>query len=132
MFSCLGDGNLPKQSALFMTAFATVFGLISACKIYAIHVHFPYAKWIPSGVAFSSGFFNTPSFSLARLTGGIIEHIHRTRFAKGQDDVRIIVMASGFVLGEGVASILCLTLRTLGYRAISCWGCSSGLCAGCP
>lgn len=94
-----------------------------------------YAKWIPSGVAFAIGFLNTPSFSLARLVGGVAEYVYRKHFAKdGQDgnDIWLIVVASGFVLGEGVISVVSLTLRTLGVGVASCWGCRHNLCGGCP
>jgi uncharacterized oligopeptide transporter (OPT) family protein len=75
---------------------------------------------------------NTPSFSIARLIGGVMEYIYRTRFAKDGGDIRLIVIASGFVLGEGVVSIVSLILRTLGVGVASCFGCGHGLCGGCP
>jgi hypothetical protein len=50
----------------------------------------------------------------------------------GGADIRVIVVASGFVLGEGVISIVSLVLRTCGVNVISCFGCSPGLCGGCP
>lgn len=82
--------------------------------------------------AFAIGFLNTPSFSLARLVGGILEHLYRTRIARNKSDIRLIVIASGFVLGEGVVSIVSLVLRTFGVGVASCWGCGHGMCAGCP
>ncbi|KAH9178305.1 OPT oligopeptide transporter protein-domain-containing protein [Lactarius sanguifluus] len=130
----LRDGSLPEKCAVFMVSFAMAFALISAFKTHASRRGLWYAKWIPSGVAFAIGFLNTPSFSLARLVGGVIEHIYHTRVAsKGKsDDIRLIVIASGFVLGEGVMSIMLLVLRTFGVGVVSCWGCSSGMCGGCP
>ncbi|PFH53036.1 hypothetical protein AMATHDRAFT_55989 [Amanita thiersii Skay4041] len=128
----LRDGQLPDQSALFMSIFALVFGLVSAVKTYASARQWKYAKWIPSGVAFAIGFLNTPSFSIARLIGGILEYVYRTRYKKDGNDIRLVVVASGFVLGEGVVSIVSLVLRILGVGVISCWGCGHGLCGGCP
>jgi uncharacterized oligopeptide transporter (OPT) family protein len=61
-----------------------------------------------------------------------MEYIYRTRFAKDGGDIRLIVIASGFVLGEGVVSIVSLILRTLGVGVASCFGCGHGLCGGCP
>jgi len=82
-------------------------------------------------VAFAIGFLNTPSFSLARLVGGITEYIYHTK--RGKDgDIGLIVVASGFVLGEGVMSVVCLLLRTYGVGVASCWGCDFGMCGGCP
>lgn len=128
-----GDGQLPDKTAVFMSSFALAFGLLSAFKTYATRRQLWYAKWIPSGVAFAIGFLNTPSFSIARLIGGIMEYVYRTRYARDGSDIRLIVVASGFVLGEGVASIVTLILRTFGVGVLSCWGCGiHGLCGGCP
>jgi len=129
----LRDGSLPEKSATFMLSSAILFALISAFKSHASSRGLWYAKWIPSGVAFAIGFLNTPSFSLARLVGGIVEHIYHARLASQgkDDDLPLIVVASGFVLGEGVMSVVCLVLRTYGIGVLSCWGCSSGMCGGC-
>ncbi len=129
-----GDGSLPEKSAVFMLSFAIVFALISAFKTHASGRGLWYAKWIPSGVAFAIGFLNTPSFSLARLAGGVIEYTYHTRRASRAEDgdIRLIVVASGFVLGEGVMSVFCLLLRTYGVGVASCWGCDFGTCGGCP
>ena len=55
-----------------MVLFAILFGAVAAAKTYAVRTEWRYAKWIPSGVAFAIGFLNTPSFSLARLIGGVV------------------------------------------------------------
>ncbi|KAF8627075.1 hypothetical protein AX17_006414 [Amanita inopinata Kibby_2008] len=128
----LRDGQLPNHCGYFMSVFALVFALVSAVKTYASSRQYKYAKWIPSGVAFAIGFLNTPSFSIARLIGGVIEYIYRTRHAKDGNDIRLVVIASGFVLGEGMMGIVSLMLRTLGIGVISCWGCGHGQCGGCP
>ncbi|KAI0270324.1 OPT oligopeptide transporter protein-domain-containing protein [Russula aff. rugulosa BPL654] len=131
----LRNGSLPEKSAIFMLSSAAVFALISAFKTHASRRGLWYAKWIPSGVAFAIGFLNTPSFSLARLVGGISEYIYHTRRAsrgKDGDSIGLIVVASGFVLGEGVMSVFCLLLRTYGVGVASCWGCDFGMCGGCP
>lgn len=123
---------MPANSANFMIGFSILFAFLSAAKSYTAKRNIWVASWIPSGVAFAIGFLNTPSFSLARLVGGVIEYIYRTRFAKDGSDIRLIVVASGFVLGEGVVSIVTLALRTIGIGVASCIGCVHGLCAGCP
>lgn len=115
-----------------MIAFSLLFGLLSTVKTIAARRQHWLSKWIPSGVAFAIGFLNTPSFSIARLIGGVLEYVYRTRFAKDKSDIRLIVVASGFVLGEGVVSILSLILQISGVHAASCWGCGHGLCGGCP
>ncbi|CAA7267111.1 unnamed protein product [Cyclocybe aegerita] len=128
----LRGGQLPENSASFMAAFSLLFALLSALKTYSAKRSSWVAAWIPSGVAFAIGFLNTPSFSIARLIGGVAEYVYRTRFAKSGGDIRLIVIASGFVLGEGVVSIVSLVLRTVGVGVVSCFGCGHGLCGGCP
>ncbi|KAK2460316.1 hypothetical protein APHAL10511_007705 [Amanita phalloides] len=118
----LRDGQLPSHSGLFMAVFALIFGIVSGAKTYASSRHWRYAKWIPSGVAFAIGFLNTPSFSIARLIGGMVEYLYRTRYTQGGDDIRLVVIASGFVLGEGVVGIVSLVLRTVGIGMLSCIG----------
>ncbi|KAJ3808682.1 OPT oligopeptide transporter protein-domain-containing protein [Lentinula aff. lateritia] len=128
----LRDGQLPEKSDVFMVGFAIIFALIAAVKFYAANKQVWWAKWVPSGVAFAIGFLNTPSFSIARFIGGILEYIFRTRYARNGGDIRLIVIASGFVLGEGVTSVISLILKTCGVGVASCWGCGqSGVCGGC-
>ena len=117
-----------------MAGFALLFGAIAALKAYAARAGWPSAKWIPSGVAFAIGFLNTPSFSLARLVGGVVEHLYYRRVGRehGHGGIRLIIVASGFVLGEGVVSIVSLVLRTFGVGVASCVGCGHGMCGGCP
>jgi uncharacterized oligopeptide transporter (OPT) family protein len=69
------------------------------------------------------GFLNVPSFSLARLIGGIVAL--RTR-RNGETPLIVIVAASGLVLGEGVISIVGLGRAGSGQGAASCWGCNLG------
>jgi uncharacterized oligopeptide transporter (OPT) family protein len=115
-----------------MLSFSIIFGFLSALKTMTVRRQHWLATWIPSGVAFAIGFLNTPHFSIARLIGGVMEYVYRTRYARDGRDIRLIVIASGFVLGEGVVSIASLILQTFGVHAISCWGCGHGLCGGCP
>ncbi|KAG9013964.1 hypothetical protein FRB94_004344 [Tulasnella sp. JGI-2019a] len=138
----LRNGSLPPHSSEFMLWFGLAAVIVAAIKVRASSMNHPWAKWVPSGVAFAMGFLNTPNFSMARLVGGIIEvwyHSRQKRRQKGgEGDVQpalsgisIIVVASGFVLGEGVVSILGLALKSFGIEG-SCWGCSGGICPTCP
>jgi uncharacterized oligopeptide transporter (OPT) family protein len=116
-----------------MIAFGSVFALLSFIKHLTLMITSRPPKWInyiPSGIAFAIGFLNTPSFSLARLVGGYIAY--RTQ-KNGETPLLVIVCASGFVLGEGIISIVGLVMTGAGQGAISCWGCGvggGGYCSG--
>lgn len=101
-----------------------------------------WTKYIPSGIAFAIGCINTPSFSMARLIGGLISFFamrRRTRMQGGRasshlENIGLIIVASGFVLGEGLASIVGLVVKSAGGGPLSCWGCDlggGGYCGGC-
>ncbi|KZW02937.1 OPT superfamily oligopeptide transporter [Exidia glandulosa HHB12029] len=131
----LRDGSLPPHTGQFMLAFGLVAATLAGAKAHARATGASWARWIPSGVAFAIGFLNTPSFSISRLIGGVVELLYRRHLAKTHTppgrEIRLIIIASGFVLGEGVASIVGLVFRTCGVGAASCWGCGTGICAGC-
>ena len=101
-----------------------------------------YVRWLPSGVAFAIGFLNTPAFSIARLIGGVLELAYHRRLiarakAEGKNlanasDIRLIVVASGFVFGEGVIRVVSLGLRSCGVGVVTRWGCVPGTCAVVP
>ncbi|KAK0525200.1 OPT superfamily protein [Tilletia horrida] len=50
--------------------------------------------------------------------------------SKALEGVYIIVIASGFVLGEGAASIVTLLLKQAGFQPLTCFGCRGG-CNSC-
>lgn len=134
----LNTGELPPRAAHFMVIFGAIFGLLSAAK-YILPL-MPSSKasttgwlrYLPSGIAFAIGFLNTPSFSLARLIGGYVAY-RTSRRTGGQTPLLVIVCASGFVLGEGVISVVGLVMASAGLGAVSCVGCrvgGGGYCAG--
>jgi len=130
----LRDGALPPRSKEFMLAFAAAFALTSGLRTLGNRRQDGWAKWVPSGVAFAIGFLNTPPFSIARLIGGIAEYVYHRRLERSGEgsDIKLIIVASGLVLGEGVTSVITLVLKTAGVGVISCIGCETGVCAGCP
>ncbi|EXJ67450.1 uncharacterized protein A1O5_09463 [Cladophialophora psammophila CBS 110553] len=110
--------GLPPMAWQFALLFGAVFVLTTTLRIYllayrdskrwckALH------PWIPGGIAVAVGMYNTPSFTLARTVGGVIS-LWWTRW-KGKGETRVIVLASGLILGEGVVSILNLVLASMG------------------
>lgn len=133
----LNNGHLPSHVVPFMLMFGGAFSLIAIAKIMYARSRNPTVaeavKRLPSGIAFAIGFLNSPSFSLARLIGGYIAYRAAKGTRTGETPLFAIVVASGFVLGEGVLSILNLTLASRGYGALSCFGCGlggGGYCTG--
>lgn len=103
-----------------------------------------WSEYLPSGIAFSVGILNTPNFSLARLIGGAISSYamarrRRAHAASGSlstlDEAlpgfTITVVTSGFVLGEGAASIANLLMKQAGFAPLTCFGCWGGCSGGC-
>jgi OPT family oligopeptide transporter len=66
--------------------------------------------YIPGGIAVAVGMYNTPSFTLARAIGGLIQ-VYWTKYQQ-RSETPIIVLASGLILGEGLFSIVNLLLAS--------------------
>ncbi|PWN53729.1 OPT superfamily oligopeptide transporter [Violaceomyces palustris] len=149
-------GHLPSKADVFMLAFGLLFALTGTLRTLArskalkvgghggrnrpLSAAEKIVTLLPSGIAFAVGMLNTPNFSLARLVGGVIAHTYSKRRAAVARDrggaplggIFIIVVASGFVLGEGAASIAGLLLKQSGAEPLTCWGCRGGCAGGCP
>ncbi|RSM08299.1 hypothetical protein CEP52_004725 [Fusarium oligoseptatum] len=67
---------------------------------------------IPGGIAVAVGMYNVPSFTLARAVGGLFAW-YWVHFAQ-RAQTPLIILASGFILGEGFLSIVNLFLQGLG------------------
>ncbi|KAF7558373.1 hypothetical protein G7046_g5783 [Stylonectria norvegica] len=67
---------------------------------------------IPGGIAVAVGMYNIPSFTLARTAGGLFAWywVH----VMGRTNTPLIILASGFILGEGFLSIVNLFLQAFG------------------
>ncbi|KAF2864261.1 OPT superfamily oligopeptide transporter [Piedraia hortae CBS 480.64] len=68
-----------------------------------------WVRCLPGGVAVAVGMYNPPSFTLARAVGGL----GAWWCGKGEE-MGLVVLASGLIMGEGVISILTLGLRAMG------------------
>ncbi|CAH0021640.1 unnamed protein product [Clonostachys rhizophaga] len=66
---------------------------------------------VPSGVAFAIGIYNTPSFTITRAVGGLVYLWYKQRH---QGEGSIILLASGLLLGESIASLITLGMGALG------------------
>jgi uncharacterized oligopeptide transporter (OPT) family protein len=61
--------------------------------------------------------YNTPSFTLARVIGGVASWWWIRRCDKRDEEqkkVLVVIVASGFVLGEGICSIINLGMAAAG------------------
>ncbi|KAF9993380.1 hypothetical protein BGZ79_001958 [Entomortierella chlamydospora] len=144
--------SLPEHTVPFILGFSALFaGLTILTTIYS-DVAFvkkqdhhgkdggrpQWIKYVPSGIAFAIGMYNLPNFTLARCLGGLVSvwwDWHCKRYARHPSAkyaklgrVFLIIIASGFVLGEGTLSIVNLTLKTYGVHSWSCAGCIEGIC----
>ena len=98
--------------------FALGAGAIFVCTT-ALRIHLGSSRnemlrklqpFVPGGIAVAVGMYNTPSFTLARAIGGLVSWYWVQWKHKGE--AKVIVLASGLILGEGVVSILNLVLAS--------------------
>ncbi|KAM4059313.1 OPT oligopeptide transporter protein [Hirsutella rhossiliensis] len=69
------------------------------------------ARLVTGGIAVAVGMYNIPSFTLARAAGGLLGW-YWVR-VKRRSNTPLIILASGFILGEGFLSIVNLTMQGL-------------------
>ncbi|CAN8103277.1 unnamed protein product [Discula destructiva] len=105
-----GQG-LPYMAREWAAAFAVLFAATTAVRIYATGRS--WLCYVPGGIAVAVGMYNVPSFTLARTVGGLVAWWWKRRGA-GREDTRLIVLASGFILGEGFLSIVNLLMQSAG------------------
>ncbi|KAF9438309.1 hypothetical protein BGZ76_008697 [Entomortierella beljakovae] len=139
---------LPTHTPEFIGVFAGLFALLTLIQVLYSDAAFlrkgangtvrdkpRWLRFLPSGIAFAIGMYNLPNFTLARFIGGVVSlwwdwHCKKNPSSKfGRlGRVFLIIIASGFVLGEGTFSIVNLILKTSGVRSASCVGCYQGAC----
>ncbi|CAO3683591.1 unnamed protein product [Rhizopus stolonifer] len=113
---------LPPHVSEFVYGFAILFAIFVLFK----ELYPNKTRFIPQGIAFAIGMYNPPNFTLARVIGGLIVHFWNKACeepSKGSSwtepyrsmagKVFIVIIASGFVLGEGTFSIVNMTMRAL-------------------
>ncbi|OCL12284.1 OPT superfamily oligopeptide transporter [Glonium stellatum] len=108
--------GLPPMVAEWAAGAAVVFATSTAMRVWGNArkqngLAGWWVDWIPGGIAVAVGMYNVPSFTLARSIGGVLNWWW-TRY-KGKSETRIIVLASGLILGEGLFSIVNLLLASL-------------------
>lgn len=111
-----GSG-LPPYAYEFSLVFGLIFGIISLLKnlLKNNEKYCRVLKWLPSGVAVGVGIYNTPSFTIARFLGGVIAYVWLNKVKHSHEGkTAMIVFSSGLVLGEGIFSIVNMTLASIG------------------
>ncbi|PWN28113.1 OPT superfamily oligopeptide transporter [Jaminaea rosea] len=144
----VNNGEVPRHSTEWMVGCGAVFAVTGTIKAVAQaraskrSAGDPVAPWerwafyLPSGIAFAVGLLNTPNFSIARFIGGVVSHLWMRNMpgagsSASSSRILIIIVASGFVLGEGAGSIINLFAKQAGLRPLSCAGCRGGCGGGC-
>jgi OPT family oligopeptide transporter len=120
---------LPPHVSEFIVIFSIIFAILVLIKETGSH-KLLWRRYIPQGIAFAIGIYNPPNFTLARVIGGLLcsfwdsycdssidKDDRLTRFLNGWcrpyrniGKVFIIIVASGFVLGEGTFAIVNMIL----------------------
>ncbi|GAA5815109.1 hypothetical protein MFLAVUS_008615 [Mucor flavus] len=114
--------DLPPHVFEFIIAFAVLFGVLVIVKETG-PTEKGWRQFIPQGIAFAIGIYNPPSFTLARVIGGLIASYWEKYCDSGSPGtdgpykkigkIFIVIVASGFVLGEGTFAIVNMSLHAL-------------------
>ncbi|KAJ4307094.1 OPT super [Collariella sp. IMI 366227] len=102
--------GLPPMAKEWAVASAVLFAATTALRTQTAG-----NRWhslIPGGIAVAVGMYNVPSFTLARTMGGLLAWWWRS--VMGWKDTPLIVLASGFILGEGFLSVVNLIMQCAG------------------
>ncbi|RYP67935.1 hypothetical protein DL771_006968 [Monosporascus sp. 5C6A] len=93
-----GEG-LPRMAREFAVGAAALFAVFTVLRARGAGGAAAWRPYVPGGIAVAVGMYNVPSFTLARTVGGLANWYWRVRL--GREDTPLIVLASGFILGEG-------------------------------
>lgn len=113
-----GEG-LPPHALEFCVIFGVIFGFISLLKnlVPKSSRYHDYLIYLPNGVAVGIGIYNTPSFTIARFLGGLMAYLWINHGLKNSDQkVKMVIISSGLVLGEGLLSGFTMLLTSLNVR----------------
>lgn len=114
-----GEG-LPPHAFEFCMLFGAIFGVISIIKntVPKSSPKHKYLVYLPNGIAVGIGIYNTPNFTLARFLGGLVAYAWIKHAGKNHADekVKMVIVSSGLVLGEGLMSGVTMLLTSLGVQ----------------
>ena len=102
-----GQG-LPEMAWQYALIFGCIWVALTVVRIWGKERM--WQAYIPGGVAVAAGMYNEPSFTLARAAGGAVS-AWWLRW-RGGEETKIVVLASGLILGEGIGSIVNLAMAS--------------------
>lgn len=109
--------GLPPRAAEAAVLFGGVWAVLTAIR--CAWRGRGWTNFVPGGIAIAVGMYNTPSFTLARVAGGLISWWWTRR--RGGEEATVVVLASGLILGEGLFSIVNLGLASAKIPHLSDW-----------
>lgn len=103
-----GQG-LPDMAKEWAIGAAVLFALITIVR--SVSQGKRWRPLLPGGIAVAVGMYNVPSFTLARAVGGIVAFTWMKLLKR--ETTPLIILASGFILGEGFLSIVNLLMKAM-------------------
>jgi OPT family oligopeptide transporter len=107
----INDGDFPTTVEWFAAA-SGVFGVVVTLLVHQYAI-----EWLPNPTAIAIGMYLTPDWTIPRVIGSVTHKIWQHYWPDTHSDYMIVV-ASGFVLGEGVVSIITAFLHMMGVPTI--------------
>ncbi|CAO3638228.1 unnamed protein product [Cunninghamella echinulata] len=125
---------LPPHVLEYVILFAFLFGIIVILQETKLIEKTIWRKYLPQGMAFAIGMYNPPSFTLARVIGGLLTYYWHHYCDQNKEDIEddddkwrwidpryrnkvgkvlIIIIGSGFVLGEGTFALVNMLMHAL-------------------
>jgi len=95
------EGSFLHNNLLFFCVGGAIFG----SSLPLLGLFGPIKSWLPSGVAFAMAMLLTPNFTIIRVLGSVVQFLW-SRISQTTHDRYMIIIASGFVIGEGVGAII--------------------------
>jgi len=121
----VNDGKLPPN----VTWFCIVFGIVAAILPILTAIFPKHDNYVISGMAFGISMYVTPNWTIPRFAGALLQWLWKSKWPESHDKY-MLVLASGFVLGEGVCSIITALLKNPGgVSPWTCAGCVPGFCS---
>ncbi|KYR00052.1 hypothetical protein DLAC_03195 [Tieghemostelium lacteum] len=114
MARLVNGGSLATNVLPFCIVSAVLVSLIPIAEAFKPSLE----KYLPSGIAFAIGMYVTPNWTIARCIGSFVQFYWKREYPDSYKE-HMIVVASGFVLGEGVTSIITAIMTSIGVPHFS-------------